>query len=154
MGFCGAAVLLALGVRVGVFAVSAFWLAKSSVEWPAVSGKIVQSGFREVPPHGEDGWRYPLDIRYEYSIGNKAYSCGEISFSSPGIFDRNFVDSKNKAEQLTRRYPKGREVEVHYKPDNPAMAVLEPGLGYENYIWCSIALFIVATATVLLIHRD
>lgn len=89
---------------------------KASKSWPSVQGRVTQSK-EEI---STDGSR--AVVVYDYRIGDKQYSCGRVSFGQYG-YSRDQC-----AGSIVDRYPKGGTVRVYYKPDEPDVAVLEPGV--------------------------
>jgi len=90
-------------------------LARASAAWPSTSGVITSSArikamFRSQPR-----------VTYSYSVNNTAHTSKRISFAA--------AVPARETDGILARYPVGQAVTVHYAPDNPAEAALEPGSG-------------------------
>lgn len=89
--------------------------AKASASWPTTSGTVrtverFKRLFRSLPR-----------VVYTYSVDGKDYTSERISFASG--YRAKEVDA------VLSRYSAGQTVPVHYQPERPSEAVLEPGSG-------------------------
>ncbi len=106
----------------------------ASKAWPVVQGKITQSqvtSYRSTS-HSKGRTRsttmYSPKVVYTYSVGGQSYSCDRI-------FSSDYSSSSAKrARKLVAKYRTGTTVDVHYDPDNPQEAVLEPGGNLMTYL--------------------
>jgi hypothetical protein len=87
--------------------------AKESVAWPSATGTITASGTKKVM------FRSQPRVAYSYAVNGTSYTAERISFAAG-------VPPKETAS-VVARYPVGKEVTVHYAPEKPSEAVLEPG---------------------------
>ncbi len=103
--------------------------ARSSTSWPSTMGNIVSASVVEQQPVGtnmEEHTRqtdYRPALVYSYTLGGKTYGSGHVIFNDDVIV----YSSIEKARAAIKKYPVGQNVQVYYDPENPAMAVLEPG---------------------------
>ena len=113
-------VLLIVGITILVDA-------RSSTDWPSSQGTIVTS--KVVKSRDSEGdTTYSADVLYSYSVEGKTYKGYRISFPDPGS------GSSSHAHNIVDRYPKGKEVLVHYRPDKPSKSVLEAGTNWISYL--------------------
>ena len=96
--------------------------------YPSVLGKITSSevGTPTAGSGRESGDRiqtFALDITYKYVVNGKTYSSKKRRWHEVQSSFHRYHDS------IARRYPLGKSVTVFYNPNNPKVAVLEPGLG-------------------------
>ena len=90
--------------------------ATASKRWPVSSGTIIASALEKSP----DGrWRYRAAVQYRYRAGGKEYQSDRIFWGG------NEGRQKHMASVIAA-YPQGGKVSVHYDPQNPAEAVLDP----------------------------
>ena len=103
-------------------------LAKASVEWPSVPGKVERS--EVVRSRDSDGdTMYRAEIIYRYAVN------GEPLESDQRRIGATTSSSSSKgAYKVTRAYPEGKDVTVYYNPAAPEEAVLEPGVFLESKI--------------------
>jgi hypothetical protein len=90
-----------------------------SKTWPSVSGSVQSSQVHQVTKKIKHH-RYKADIRYTYEVEGKSYSSSRIDFST----SREYL-SHSEAQAIVAKYPRGSEVRVLYKQDDPEEAVLE-----------------------------
>ncbi len=100
--------------------------ANESKGWQTVVGKVIGSSiqakrFNTGSSSSRGGITYHADVRYEYVVDGLTQSSTEISAGDYGSSD------PSHARQVAKQYPVGREVTVHYSPENPAKAVLQAG---------------------------
>ena len=116
------------GLALGIMALRDYFLARSSLGWPAVSGTVTRSSrlleqrvpsLRSLPGYSEN-----YRVEYEYRIGGRRYRAERVAFMARGFFD--------EPEALVRKYPPGMVISVWHHPDIPALAVLEPGGELRN----------------------
>jgi hypothetical protein len=87
--------------------------AKESAAWPSTTGTITASGTKKVM------FRSQPRVAYSYAVNGTSYVSERISFAA-GV-------PPKETESVVARYPVGKEVNVHYAPEKPSDAVLEPG---------------------------
>jgi len=90
-----------------------------SSNWPTTEGEIVSS-YVEVGDHG-DSWSAWPRVSYTYLVDGKKYTSNNIEVEDFGRATDSY------AQKVIQRYPEGARVKVFYEPDDPAVAVLEPG---------------------------
>lgn len=66
-----------------------------------------------------DGTTYAAKIEYEFELGGTSYTGDRHSYFSIS------TSSRGHAEEVVKRYPVGRRVQVHYDPGEPEDSVLE-----------------------------
>lgn len=111
-----------VGAVFAYFGYSSYQLGMQSKDWPVAKGSVIQSEIEKRTEFTGTGSSrrkvvksYAV-VKYTYSVGNREFQSGRITFGQ----------SKN-AHNTVARYPKGRSIQVHYDPQKPDQAVLEPG---------------------------
>jgi flagellar basal body-associated protein FliL len=98
-----------------------------AMNWPTTEGQVTDSTIMkrlngDSKPSPVAATHYP-EVEYTYSVDNHKYVSQRITFGDA---------FKLNPEKVVRRYPAGRRITVFYKPDNPSISVLEPGLQVES----------------------
>ncbi len=87
--------------------------AKASEAWPTTPGTITKvERFKRF-------FRWLPRVSFTYSVGEKSYTSERISFAA-GYRPK-------EVDEVLSRYAVGQTVDVHYPPEKPTEAVLEPG---------------------------
>jgi len=110
------------------------WRAHASVKWPQTEGVItygvIDQSHTVVEERDGDLFRSSTSgarLIYRYEVyGRKRYS-------NMRLFGQLAGASGDWAAGIAARYPLGKVVSVAYAPDNPDLAVLEPGIDNEAY---------------------
>lgn len=116
----GFLVAAAIGVWLTINLLSASYWSLNSAHWPTTPGKVVSSSIESGTTTLGDWWA-PA-VKYDYAVGSANLRAETIRFYLPFLRDRA------AAEAIRAPYPVGQFVTVSYDPENPAHAVLEPGL--------------------------
>jgi len=135
----GFGALLAL-VGTGLLGAGLWTIGRAVVaaSWPAVPGVVVSS---EVDVH--DGRNdvdevpvttYHPAVRYTYDVDGRRYVGERITCGDFGSID---LDGRRA---VAERYPLGSTVTVHFDPDAPELAVLEPGPAAFNLLMPALGL--------------
>ena len=134
MGRWIVALLLSLGLVGAGYYVAWEWgwpalgRARESGDWPRTQGGIEHSRVVIFSPTG--GRVKPrLELAYTYVVDGTTYTGHRVRL--PGPLDLGLGDDP---QQLAARYPSGLQVDVHYDPQDPSRAVLEPGAPPEAYL--------------------
>jgi len=90
--------------------------------WPRTVGTIVVSDLQR-STDSEGGYSYRPEVTYRYSVNGQEFVASRTRFG-----DRLELSWSAPAVRVVRRYPVGAVIPVHYDPDDPADAVLEPGV--------------------------
>ena len=98
------------------------WTGRSSEVWPVTKGVVLQSDVIRIPGHGRVAPSYTSVVQYRYEVATRTYVSDRVSFGRLEL-----GGGEADAEEIVRRYAKGREVTVHYLPSAPEIAVLAPG---------------------------
>ena len=119
-------------------------LAAESSGWPSVEGEIVRSDVVEERTQsqsraGDDRRVYRGAVRYRYRVDGTDYEGDRVSLGEYA------TENRADAEAVTRRYPLGRRVPVHYRPGAPDASLLEPGSGGLPWFYAAVgSMFLVA----------
>jgi len=119
LGMLFGCICLTIGIR-------DFRRAYDSTSWPTVPGTIQQA---EVDRHVDfDGPSYRADIAYAYNVAGREHIGNRVAYGDYGFI------LPGHARKIVARYPAGMQVTVHYQPDAPDLAVLEPGITWSTYL--------------------
>lgn len=101
----------------------------ASRNWPSCSGKILSSSVEKTSSGvGKNrSSSYTAAVLYEYRVAGQRYTSNQIFFGQ-----YNF-GSRSPAQALAAKYPAGKRVLVYYEPQNPANAVLQPGVSWASF---------------------
>ena len=103
----------------------------ASARWPTATGKVVNSSVIEETINKADDdnkgtirttTRYYVDFRYSYQVGGRDFVGAARNWAWKPVFGRRDLADKEAAV-----YASGQMVVVHYDPEQPGSAVLEPG---------------------------
>ncbi len=131
-------VCLLAGTGAAIYGAWVLSKARASSDWPTTPGVVVNSEVRTTHSSGRDGssTTYHADVLYEYTVDGENYSADRVWFGQYGS------SSRSEAAGTVRDYPAGKQVKVHYSPDDPETAVLEPGATWSSYMVLGIGLVI------------
>jgi hypothetical protein len=128
--------LLALAALAPSAALPRYFRAKNSAQWPQTQGIITSSHL--VVGRFKQTKGYRPEIQYRYQVGATEYSGSRRSFNRPHLAmqaaSQNVIDA----------YPVGKTVAVFYDPEDPAFALLEPGLAGDMTLLYRMDLFFIA----------
>ena len=139
-------VFIALGVHTLLWRRRRSHQVASARRWPTASGSILESHLREPAGHDDDA---ALVFLYRYDAAGRSWSSRRID-----LFGLEERIGREEMEAIVRRYPAGGQVTVHYNPDQPSQAVLEPDnrvastrvLGLDAALLVAGALFVLLAA--------
>ena len=107
------------------FGVKGVLIAIESTEWPRTNATVISSSIKWYSSASARGrTQHRAEIQYEFFVLKSRYS-GTLRHTSPDA---------GEANRLVERYPKGKQIIVYYKPDKPAVNLLEPGLRLSTFI--------------------
>jgi hypothetical protein len=116
----------------------------ASVNWPTTDGKII---FSEVVKHDStNSIIYRADIRYDYTVNGRSYAGHCVAYGEDGS-----TDSQHE-RQLVSKYQPEKVVVVFYKPTDPEVSLLEPGLTWRNSFLLLLGAFFALLAVLSLIY--
>lgn len=94
---------------------------QASSSWPSTQGVVSISRVEN-----SVGLKTKAEILYQYLVNNETYSGSRIRFAD------TTGSSRSAQEKSIEPYPLGKQVEVFYDPNDPKVAVLEPGGGLRG----------------------
>lgn len=131
---CLIGALVILGAFFLVFAIASVAYGLASRRWPAVRGKIESASLRSTPAY-RGGRQFWADIRYSYTVDDKAYVGKRIGFVKLGGYNAA-SRSRSDAERLLLLRPPGQAVHVSYSPRNPRISALQVGVDFAGVLNC------------------
>ena len=155
-------ILLGMGFIMLLGAVRLFFQSSVSSGWPTEIGVVTVSEVstynetrtyseRESPNsertvnRTETVTMHKPNIVYSYTLHGVRYENDRLSF-----FD-GASENTALADSILALYPVGKEVTVHYNPDDPGDAVLEPGSGVALIVPLVLGLFLCGFAAIPLL---
>lgn len=141
-------VFIGVGVGFSIYGYNVLQNAKASAEWPTEKGIINVS---EVIKHesttgtGTKKRRtvtYNAKIHYKYSVKGKSYTSTNVTFGQ----------STKGAGEIVNHYPIGKKVNVFYNPEDPKVAVLEPGVSMASYLFLGFGILFTLMGLIFLIR--
>jgi hypothetical protein len=114
------ALAIVVGAGIICWAASVFHTQKASLQWPKVSGTIVQSE-RPLVGGGRNA-HYRADVTYSYKVNGTHYVSSQISLWSRDLSSYNTIN-----EPFVANHRPGTAVDVYFEPSHPENAVLIPG---------------------------
>jgi hypothetical protein len=123
--------------------------AKQTTKWPTVEGKIESSEVIQQPNNHDTeshGPMYSANVCYSYAVNDRTYKSNSIWSGA------NYSSSSSGEQQrIVDRYPQGKVVAVHYDPEHPGEAVLEPGAFFTSYIMYVVGWFFLVIGGLMLL---
>ena len=132
---------LCLGGVVSAGAAINTWRAFRAQSWPTTAGKIIVSRTRET--RRKSGIVLVADIEYTYSVSGDNFRGTTVRFLQPEC-------ASEMAVSATCKYPLGREVEIRYMSEHPAVSCLEVGLHAVSWIAIPVGVFVMALGAYLI----
>ena len=129
----------------------------ASSNWPEAPGTIVSSSYTSETSTGRRGRTriiYKPALRYTFQVEGKEYACDRLQFSPITSEDPQEIQS------LVNQLPRDSAVKVRYKPSDPSVAVLIPGIGTDRYVFfgaliaVGIGAFVYAIINLLRLQRS
>lgn len=123
--------------------------ARASETWPVTSG-VVETATVVSSTDGDGDTMYEADIVYRYAVLGRDYRGSDVE-----VGGQVRSSSRKHALRVVNRYQPGDAVDVHYNPDDPADAILEPGAtpGGHLVYWIGLAFLafgaLIASATLV-----
>ncbi|MFN2145679.1 MAG: DUF3592 domain-containing protein [Anaerolineales bacterium] len=103
---------------------------RTSLDWPAVAGVVVNSYVEEYRD-ADQSPSYYARVVFQYTVEEEVYASQQVSF---GIV-KSYA-SQNGAAKALQAYPVGKMVSVYYDPADPTNAVLERGTSQITpFLW-------------------
>jgi hypothetical protein len=115
-------IFTATGSGVLTWSLVNFVYAVLSRRWPHATGTVIVSDLQR-SRDSEGEYSYRPEVSYQYSVKGEEFIATRTRYG-----DRLALSWPAPAAKMVRRYPVGAVVSVHYDPDEPAEAVLEPGV--------------------------
>jgi hypothetical protein len=113
----------------GMIALNSYRQFKAA-SFPVVAGTITHSEVTE--HHGDESTTYGVDVKYDYEVAGRGYQGARYRY---GQWD----SSDNSARRIVDSLPVGKQVDVHYNPDDPNDSVLAVGIQSSDLV---VALFL------------
>jgi hypothetical protein len=101
---------------------------RPTLEWPKVSGKLVQCRQEYHPGGGHASASYSVNVTYAYAVNGHEYIGHQIAPWSTDLDSHNHV----RTSAFATAHPAGSAVNVYYDPQQPDQAVLLPGPDVEG----------------------
>jgi hypothetical protein len=122
-----------------------------SETWPAAEGVVRNSYVEyETDSDHEDRGTYWAEVRYEFTVDGRTRTGARVAFGGDAA-----SSDPSSAQTIVNRYPAGAAVTVYYRPGNPDVCVLEPGLKGQAWIFPALGLlfFIIGCVMAALLPR-
>jgi hypothetical protein len=120
------ALFLIMGAGMSANFASKAYRAMQTLDWETGSAQILSSGVK--PASGRQDGCYEPIATYSYRVQGR-------HFTGQGVRAADSCLTKSESEQFEAAFKKGDTVAVHYDPDYPSEAVLEPGkLSFNDWV--------------------
>jgi len=102
--------------------------AKASSNWPTTAGLVLKS--KVVSHRSNNSSTYLAKVNYQYQVEGKRLESETVWFGGD-------VSTSDQAmvRETVKKYPVDQKVIVYYNPEDPEIAVLEPGVFKTTYFY-------------------
>jgi len=100
--------------------------AKESVTWPMTEGRI-QNSTVEYHRGSKGSGTYRAEVLYTFTVEGQIYRGNRVAFGDYGS------SNPSHSQHIVNRYPKGAVVPVRYRPTEPDICLLEPGVQGQTW---------------------
>jgi len=105
--------------------------ASESTGWPSVQGKVMKSSVERERSRDQSTRRsrttYRARVEYRFTVDGSEFRGDRVAYGDHG-------GKRKHAQRIVSRYRKGEVVAVHYKPEDPRVCLLEPGLKAQAFL--------------------
>jgi hypothetical protein len=118
---------------------------REAVNWPTTSGQVVETKVTSHTSTSSSGsgrnrttsssTSYVPWVLYRYSVSGLELENHEVQIMTS-------YDTREEAMLVTDEYPVGSTVAVYYKPDDPGISILVPGISDETLLIMNIFTYI------------
>jgi Protein of unknown function (DUF3592) len=115
-------VFLTLSIFLTVYTIRSTINGIASKTWPKTTGYILDARWHFSPRGGGSKSRASWHVVYKYHVGSNEYKSDRVFF---GVITD---DTQKEIRDRCDRNKVGASVDVYYNPEDPRMAVLEPGI--------------------------
>ncbi|MBL8219941.1 MAG: DUF3592 domain-containing protein [Bryobacterales bacterium] len=129
-----AAVFGGIGVALLWVGLTRVWLAHESAQWPVVDAEIVyaqedtSTTYKDsMRRRGPTSTSYATNLVFRYEVN------GSTRYSNLRRIGQLAGADEDWADEIAERYPKGKKLQVRYRPQDPDVAVIEAGIGGEAF---------------------
>lgn len=120
------AMTIILGFFIFVTGIVTWQEGKESYRWPQANAKLISTGLKQYRG-SKGGVSYAPKINCKFMVDGIRYSGTEYDFSGS-------YSAKAKAEKKTAEIENLNTLLVHYKPDDPSINVIYPGIHFVVYL--------------------
>src|SRR5262249_43780580 len=122
------------GLIIAIYGIVLILRTNQSRYWPRTVGRVVSSQCKRDPSGEYPQWR--ISIEFEYAVEGRQYRSKQITFrpnhTPPEIYFH--WENERGAKSLLEAYPVDTIVHPAFKPDDPATAVLRPGINRYGFL--------------------
>jgi hypothetical protein len=122
--------LCGVGLYFLAYSCLSIWRGAKSRNWPTAPGQVMTSDLQKIVD--QDSVMYRAQVIYKYNVQGQEYVCGRVFFGD-GLYSNLAVHAGKEVV----RYRQVKQVSVHYDPDSPNRAVLQPGINSMIFIFLS-----------------
>ena len=127
--------------------------AKASINWPTASGLVLESKVVRRRSNNSGRSTYSSKVSYQYQIEGKTFESKTVWFGG-----NISTSDRSMSHKIVKKYPANKKIVVHYNPEDPGIAVLEPGVFKTTYFyyllgWIFLCVGILMTVTPLVRSR-
>ncbi|MCH9654050.1 MAG: DUF3592 domain-containing protein [Planctomycetes bacterium] len=104
--------------------------AKASKNWPTTAGLVLKSKVISHRKNNSSSSTYTAKVSYHYEVKG-------AQFESETVWFGGDISTSNKsmARETVKKFPVDQKVTVYYNPEDPEIAVLEPGVFKTTYFY-------------------
>jgi hypothetical protein len=142
-----------IGVLLVIVGGIVFWIHRrtaakqaASMSWPTCEGRVARS-WVESGRDKEGRYSYSARVQYAYIVNGQNQQCERVAWGG-----RSSSSNQDDADAEVARYPAGSAIRVHYNPEKPGEAVLEPAAkgGLRTLLFVAIIFVVIGAIFVFL----
>jgi hypothetical protein len=149
----GGTVMIALGLLFSIIGAFDWAEALASSKWPSAAGTLEVSRARRSLISRRTANTWP-DLRYRYQVNGREYVGNRLTAGRSRILGISFFgERKQHTDAILARYPAGRQVAVHYDPQQHSAAMLETGVNFAAFAKTLGGLVLIAAGALVVFGR-